>query len=417
MVSAEDLRRCLDLQERESHTRRLGEVLVAEGLLTQSQIEELTVAQRRYKDGLREQVGQGDHVRRAPVAFDEAASSGPDRRFLQLIAAACRGFASDMHLRAGARPHFRIDGVLRPLDGPPLSDDDVREMVSSITPKWAAAELEMHGDVDFAWEVPDKVRARASAFVGQQGMGLSLRLVQPRVPSLAALGLPSDLARCVAFHQGLVLIAGPSGCGKTTTVAALVRLLTEERRVNVITVEDPIEYVHAPSLGNVLQRQLGSHVHSFEAALRAALRQDPDVIVVGELRDLETISLAITAAETGHLVLGTMHTADAGGTIDRIIGTFPAEQQGQIRAMLSESLRAVVAQRLVPRADGRGRVAATELLFGVPAVANLVREGRTFQLPNLIKMSRSQGMRTLEDSMRELASQGLIRPEAIHGGH
>ncbi len=417
MVTQADLSRCLDLQEQEAHTRRLGEVLVAEGLLSPSQLDELTTAQQRSRDALRLQVDEGDHAHRAPLALDVVAGAGPDRRLLQLISAACGAYASDLHLQAGRRPHFRIDGSLRGLDGPPLQDDDVRQMVASIAPANLAAELELKGDVEFAWEITGKVRARASAFMGTDGLGASLRLVRPRVPSLAELGLPSDLARCVAFHQGLVLVAGPSGCGKTTTVAALVRLLTEERRINVITVEDPIEYVHEPALGNVLQRQLGEHVGSFASALRSALRQDPDVIVVGELRDLETISLAITAAETGHLVLGTMHTADAAGTIDRIIGSFPAEQQGQIRAMVSESLRAVVAQRLLPRADGRGRVAATEVLFGVPAVANLVREGRTFQLPNLIKMSRSQGMRTLEDSVRELASQGLIRPEAIHGSY
>jgi twitching motility protein PilT len=237
------------------------------------------------------------------------------------------------------------------------------------------------------------------------------RNIPPEPPTLAELGLPNALARLTNYHQGLVLVTGPANCGKSSTLAALVRILNEERRDHILTIEDPIEYVHVPQRCVVNQRSVGPHTKSFARALRAALREDPDVIVIGELRDFETISLALTAAETGHLVLGTLHTNNTIRTINRIVGVFPADQQEQVRSMVSESLRAVLSQRLVPTADGSRRVPALEVLMMTRSIGNLIRENKTFQIFSQLQMGRSQGMCLLDDSLNELVANGTITRE------
>jgi twitching motility protein PilT len=248
----------------------------------------------------------------------------------------------------------------------------------------------------------------------QRGVDAVFRYIPPEAPSLDDLGLPLALARFVNFHQGMVLVTGPAGCGKSSTLAALVDLINEERHEHILTIEDPIEYLHPSKRCLVNQRSVHSHTESFARALRGALREDPDVIVVGELRDLETISLALSAAETGHLVLATLHTNNAIRTLNRIIGAFPADQQGQIRMMISESLRVVISQRLIPRADGQGRVAAIENLVINRAVGNLIRENKTFQIHSVLQTGASQGMMLLDDSIKALLDAGTItRDEAL----
>jgi twitching motility protein PilT len=271
--------------------------------------------------------------------------------------------------------------------------------------------LEEKGQVDFAYTLPGIGRFRANCYRQQRGVDGVFRVIPDQPPSLSDLGLPLDLARFANWHQGIVLITGPTGSGKSSTLAALIRIVNEERRDHIITIEDPVEFVHRPQRCVINQRQVGVHTRSFSRALRAALREDPDVIVVGELRDLETISLALTAAETGHLVLATLHTQNAINTINRLIGVFPAEQQSQIRTMVSESLRAITSQRLALRADGGGRVAALEILVANKAVSNLIRENKTFQLRSVMQTGAALGMRFLDQSLGELVEQGKITRE------
>lgn len=319
--------------------------------------------------------------------------------------------ASDIHLHAGAPVRIRVAGQLRSL-GPALLDRAKSELaVQQLLHEDQLARLNERGQLDFSLTVERVGRFRCNAFRQQRGTDVVLRAIPPEPPTLSQLGLPQDLARFTNFHQGLVLLTGPAGCGKSSTMAALVSLINEERRDHIITVEDPIEYLHRPKRCSVNQRQVGPHTESFARALRAALREDPDVIALGELRDLETISLALTAAETGHLVLATLHTNSAIRTVNRILGVFPPEQQAQIRTMVSESLRAVVSQRLVPRADGKGRVAALEVMVGTKAIGNMIRDDKTFQLRSLLQTGAAQGMMLLDNSLAELVKKGVITKE------
>lgn len=271
-----------------------------------------------------------------------------------------------------------------------------------------AAELAL----DFSFHLPGVARFRAHACQERKGPRLVFRAIGNRIPTLEELGLPRAAESLTQFPNGLILVTGPAGCGKTTTQAALIDRVNTTWKDHVITVEDPVEYVHPLKGCLVNQREVGRHVRTFAEALKSALREDPDVILIGELRDLETIQLAITAAETGHLVLGTLHTIDAARTVDRLIDVFPGRQKIQIRGMVSESLRGVISQQLIPTADGRGRVAAFELMLTDRPIANLIREGKTFQLPNAIRLGRSRGMCAMDDSILELITRGLITPAA-----
>ena len=278
----------------------------------------------------------------------------------------------------------------------------------------AEGPVQKHGELDFAYTLPGVGRFRANVYRQQRGSDGVFRVIPPAPPTLEDLGLPNSLAKVINFHQGLVLLTGPAGCGKSSTMAALINILNEERRDHILTIEDPIEHLHPSNRCVVNQRQVSRHTESFARALRAALREDPDVIVIGELRDRETIGLALTAAETGHLVLGTLHTNNAIRTINRIVGAFPPGQQAQIRIMISESLKAIVSQRLLPRADHKGRVAAIEILMGNKAVGNLIREGKTVQILSVLQTGAPHGMCLMDSSLAALLKSGAIgKDEAL----
>jgi twitching motility protein PilT len=320
--------------------------------------------------------------------------------------------ASDLHLSAGQPPLLRVHGDLARTEHPALTPQAVMELVNSIMKEPQKKAFEENHEVDFACELPGKGRFRVNVFVQSRGPGAVLRTIPTVIPSLDSLNMPPILKELCNRERGLVLVTGPTGSGKSTTLAAMVDIINETWDAHILTVEDPIEFVHPPKRCLVNQREVGPHTNSFDNALRSALREDPDVILVGELRDLETISLALTAAETGHLVFGTLHTSSAPKTIDRIIDVFPAGQQGQIRTMLSESLEAVIAQTLLKKKGG-GRVAATEILIGVPAVRNLIREGKLHQIPSMMQTGQRVGMQTLDMGIAELVKKGLVDPSAL----
>ena len=315
--------------------------------------------------------------------------------------------ASDLHLRSGLSPILRVDGELETTDSPVLSQASLREMLMATMSEDQAIEFQRSQEVDFAMELHDGERFRVNAFSARCGVGASLRAIASNAPSLGDLGLPEALVRFCELPSGLVLVTGPTGSGKSTTLAAMIREINISRPVHIVTLEDPVEFVHESELALVTQRQVGSDSANFASALRAALRQDPDVILVGELRDLETISLALTAAETGHLVLGSLHSASAAKTVDRIIDAAPGDTKNQVRSLLSESLRAVISQVLLPKAGG-GRVAALEVLVVTRAVANLIREDRVPQIYSAMQSGAASGMKTLDQEIARLLASGEI---------
>ena len=317
--------------------------------------------------------------------------------------------ASDIHLGVNAQPIWRLNGILQPIwpDAPKLTAKDTAALATSFLNEVQRVQLAGRGDVDFAYAT-ENGRFRASVVRQRLGIDIVFRIISTRVRTMDELGLPESLKLLTRFHNGLILVTGSVGSGKSTTLASLVEQINIERRDHIITLEDPIEYVFHPKGCHITQREVHTHTKSFGAALRGSLREDPDVIMVGEMRDLETVSLAITASETGHLVLGTLHTSNASRTLDRLLDVFPVDQQDQIRVMVSESLRGVVSQQLVPRVDGKGRILALEILTNTPAVANVIREAKTFMLPGIIQTGRKQGMRLMDDSLAQLFDQGLI---------
>jgi twitching motility protein PilT len=344
-----------------------------------------------------------------------AATGGVDPSDLHsLLRVGAQRGASDVHIHAGQPLRLRLHGKFVLADDKPIDDASSERLVfSALTPEQAIV-LRERGELDLAYEAAGVGRFRVNLYRQQRGYDGVFRVIPSELPTLESLGLPQSLARFTNYHQGLVLVTGPANCGKSATLAALVNLINEERKEHILTVEDPVEFLHPPKVCAVNQRNVGAHTETFARALRAALREDPDVIVIGELRDLETISLALTAAETGHLVLGTLHTNSAIRTINRLVGVFPADQQDQIRNMVSESLRAVISQRLVPTKDGSRRVPALEVLVMNKAVGNLVRENKTFQLFSAMQMGAGQGMTLLDDSLNKLLASGVIaREEAL----
>jgi len=319
--------------------------------------------------------------------------------------------ASDIHFHSGAPIRYRRHGQMVETEGQSADPKMAAAAIAEILSPTEREVLESTGQVDLAYDAPGLGRFRTNVYRQARGTDAVFRAISAKPPTLESLGLPASLAKLADYHQGLVLVTGPAGCGKSATLAALVHQINGSRRDHIITIEDPIEVLH-PSLSCIVnQRQVGNHTQSFSRALRAALREDPDVIAIGELRDLETISLAITAAETGHLVLATLHTSSAIRTINRILGVFPPNQQEQIRTMLSESLRAVISQRLVARADGTGRVPALEILIATKAVGNLIRENKTFQLKSVLQTGSTHGMFLLDASLAELVKSGVITKE------
>jgi twitching motility protein PilT len=340
-----------------------------------------------------------------------------------LLTFAHQNGASDVHVSAGMPPILRIRGRMTPVELPALSADDTRQVLFDVLNDDQKKKFEETKDIDFAFEIPGVSRFRANLLVQHRGMAAVFRLIPNKILSLEELAMPKVLKDLASKEKGLVIVTGPTGSGKSTTLAAMVDFINESRHGHILTVEDPIEFVHASKNCLVNQREVGPHTDSFLNALRGALREDPDVILVGELRDLETTSLAITAAETGHLVLATLHTNSAAKTIDRIIDVFPSGQQGQIRTMLSESLEAVIAQKLLKKKGG-GRVAATEILVGIPAVRNLIREAKLHQIPSAMQTGQQHGMQTMETAVAELGKKGLLevpaatlKPAAAGGAH
>jgi len=320
---------------------------------------------------------------------------------------------SDLHFIAGDPPRMRLYGDIAPLKPEKLAPEQVKQALYEIMPKAALERFEKKDGADFAYTLTDRGRFRVNVMRQLNGMGAVFRAIPSKALTLDELKLPESVRQMSRANNGLILVTGPTGSGKSTTLAAMVNYVNETNRGHIITVEDPIEFVHESKRCLVNQREVGPHTQSFAAALRAALREDPDVILVGELRDLETTQLAISAAETGHLVFATLHTNSAAKTIDRIIDIFPSGQQAQIRTMLSESLEGVVAQTLLPARDGKGRVAAVEVLVGVPALRNLIREDKTAQILSVIQTGANHGMISLDQHLRELVMQGrLSRPDA-----
>jgi len=335
-----------------------------------------------------------------------------ERPLDKLLATLVRVGGSDLHLTAGVVPMMRLHGDMTPLPGVDLvlTSEHILLMCDEIAPAHNRREFRETNDTDFAYELAGVARFRVNMFRDRRGVGAVFRQIPHRIMSLEELGLPDCVKNLCMLSKGLVLVTGPTGSGKSTTLAAMVDYINANRADHIITIEDPIEFVHENKRCLVNQREVYSHTESFKKALRAALREDPDIVLVGELRDLETMAIAIETAETGHLVLGTLHTTTAVSTVDRIIDQFPADRQQQIRMMLSESLKGVIAQMLLKKKGG-GRVAAYEILLGTPAVANLIREGKTFQIPSIMQTHKRLGMRLLNDHLAELVKAGIVELE------
>ncbi len=319
--------------------------------------------------------------------------------------------ASDLHLTSGSAPYMRIHGDMVKLNYRSVSEDTCHSLVFEILTEKQKELFTEEWDLDLSYPLEGVGRFRVNVFMERNGVSAVFRLIPENIKTIDELDLPEQLASLIDISEGLILVTGPTGSGKSTTLASLIHTINEKQQAHIITIEDPIEFVHENRRCLISQRELASHTKSFGAALRAALREDPDIILVGEMRDLETISLAITAAETGHLVFGTLHTNSAIKTIDRVIDVFPEGQQTQIRVMLSESLRGVVAQALLPRPDHHGRVPVVEILVNVPAVANLIREGKTHQIASVMQTGRAHGMMTFDGAIHDLIQKNLITRE------
>ena len=329
-----------------------------------------------------------------------------------LLIEAVRNKASDLHFLAKLPPHLRINGDLIPMDCPVLEVDDVKDLVYSVLNEKQIAELEENWELDFSYSIKDTARFRGNIMVQRGTYSAVFRVVPFSVPKLEALNAPKDLERLCTLNRGLILVTGPTGSGKSTTVAAMIDRINKTKHYNIITIEDPIEFLHNHQKSIICQREIGSDTHSFEKSLRQALRHDPDVIMVGEMRDYESISIALTAAETGHLVISTLHTQTAPQTISRIVDSYPSEKRDEVRKQLSSTLRAVVSQQLLPATDG-GRVLAAEYMIDSPAVCAMIREGKEHQLYSVLQTSSESGMITMDQCLAEFYRQGRITYETL----
>lgn len=445
LLSADQVREALRQRQATESTLSFGDYLVVSGLLDRSTLSRLRRARDEYlrrRESAARESSSASPVASAPptIAPTAPASAAPSAApvvsdhlldaqvgmsLADLLVKVAAAGGSDLHLHAGSPILIRLHGQLREATSRAVSATETEQLILPFLSDSTRQRLEEELQADFAGSIPhpsgtpakelfgDLGRYRASAYRQLRGLDAVFRLIPPGAPRLANLGLPAELTSLVEFPQGLVLLTGPAGSGKSSTLAALVRHLSEQRAEHIVTLEDPIEVLFPPSRSLVNQRQVGRDSDSFARALRAALREDPDVIVIGEMRDLETISLALTAAETGHLVLGTLHTGSAIRTINRLLGVFPPQEQPQIRSMVSESLRAVVSQRLLRRADGKGRVPALEVLLNNKAVGNLIRENKTYQIRSVMQTGGGSGMALLDASLADLVSQGIVtRDEA-----
>ena len=331
----------------------------------------------------------------------------------ELLFASQKNHASDLHLSVNNPPILRVHGDMLPLKTPPLTSDETRGMLYSIMTEQQRSDYERDMEIDFALSYSETMRFRVNAFNTLNGPAAVLRTIPTKVVSLEDLGAPEILKKLCELHKGMVLVTGPTGSGKSTTLAAMVDYINVNTSKHILTIEDPVEFVHQSKKSLVNQREVGASTKSFARALKSALREDPDVILVGELRDLETIQLAMTAAETGHVVFGTLHTNSAPKTVDRIIDVFPASDKEMVRAMLSVSLEAVITQALLKRADGTGRVAAHEILIGTPAIRNLIRENKVPQIASMMQVGSKMGMRTMKDAVYQLFNDGTISQESV----
>jgi len=343
-----------------------------------------------------------------------AAKDAAEERIQELLRKLVSSGSSDLHLRVGEPPIIRKSGEMMRLEGyEPLTVEEMEALIFAIMPERNRTEYGERNDTDFAYEILDLARFRANALRDRKGPAAVFRVIPTKVQSVEELGLSDDVQKLCFLSKGLVLVTGPTGSGKSTTLAAMIDLINRKRSAHIITIEDPIEFVHPNKSCIITQRQVALHTESFKHALRAALREDPDIVLVGEMRDLETVAIAIETAETGHLVFGTLHTTTAASTVDRIIDQFPADRQSQIRVMLSESLRGVVAQILCKKIGG-GRVAVREILLGIPAIANLIREGKTFQIPSIMQTNKKIGMITLNDALMDVVEKKLVEPQEAY---
>ncbi|OQA19766.1 MAG: Twitching mobility protein [bacterium ADurb.Bin363] len=326
--------------------------------------------------------------------------------------------ASDLHLTVGTPPVIRINGVLVRTDYSILTRESIHDLIYDVLTEQQKSAFEENMNLDFSIEFQDLARFRVNVYYHRRGEGAVFRLIPTKIPTLKELGFPPIVEELTRLDRGLILVTGPTGSGKSTTLAGMVDLINDESDDHIITIEDPIEFIHEHRRCIINQREVKVHTLTFTDALRGALREDPDIILVGELRDLETIQLALTAAETGHLVLSTLHTNSAAKTVDRIIDVFPPHQQPQVRVQLSETIEGIIAQTLMPRADGRGRIAALEIMTGTPAIRNLIREAKTFQMPSIIQTGTKWGMQSLDQHLRTLLKQGVITwKEAFRAAH
>jgi twitching motility protein PilT len=450
LITQDQLLEALRAQDHMGATKRLGDILLELGYISQAQLDWLLRAQatlierqhqaeaeaqrqtqieqqKSFAENASGPAAPGGSTSRPTVAVAPSSPTGPaqvraqspsgERMLDRVLTKAIQLHASDVHVHTGLPIQMRVGGRLLKSNGAPLEPGQSESLILEILTESERAHFTAHNDLDFAYTLAGVGRFRGNVYRQRRGIDAVFRPIPLEPPTLDDLGLPSSLAKLTGYHQGLVLVTGPAGCGKSSTMAALINLINEDRPDHIITVEDPIEFAHRSKTCVVNQRQVRKHTGSFASALRAALREDPDVIAIGELRDLETISLAITAAETGHLVLGTLHTNDAARTINRILDAYPPDQQSQIRAMISESLRAIVSQKLVPTVDGSRRVPALEILLVNIAVSNLIREERVFQLRSVMQTGRNLGMRLFDDSLLELMRAGTISKETArkHG--
>ncbi|HLZ44962.1 MAG TPA: type IV pilus twitching motility protein PilT [Gemmatimonadales bacterium] len=345
-----------------------------------------------------------------PGEFAASQYQAAEQKLGKLLRALVSSGSSDLHLRVGEPPMFRTHGEIKRQSGTALNVNDLELLVLSIMPERNRGEWKEDGDTDFAYEIGGVARFRVNAARDRKGPVAVFRVIPAKVVTVEEMGLSEEVQKLCYLKKGLVLITGPTGSGKSTTLCALIDLVNRTRTDHIITIEDPIEFVHENKKCLITQRQVHVHTGSFKSALRAALREDPDIVLVGEMRDLETIAIAIETAETGHLVFGTLHTTTAASTVDRIIDQFPADRQAQIRVMLSESLKGVISQTLCKKISG-GRVAAREILLTTPAISNLIREGKTFQIPSIIQTSKKLGMLTLNDALLELVEKKVIDPD------
>jgi twitching motility protein PilT len=402
---------CLRMQSRPDSSAPFGEIAVRLGYLSPEVLAKVLEAQKRYVSSVREEQSVAVPIPDGLLELeeDEDGDAGEDvARMHGWLRSAMKHGASDLHLMSGKTVTLRRHGHLVGSRDAPLAPDAVARYLRSLLTDEEKGALDRDGSVTKCVDLEGGGRARACIFSHMRGTNGVFRLIPDQAPSLTALNLPPAVGKFTAYTQGLVLVTGPIGCGKTTTLAALVDIINRERNLHIICVEDPIEHLHRNKASLVTQRQVGRHTGSFVGALRAALREDPDIIVVGEMRDKDTAQLAVSAAETGHLVFATLHTQSAIRSINRVLDLFPAQEQGQVRAMLAESLRGVISQQLVPRADVPGLVPVTELLFVSPAVRNLIRDNKIHQIGNVLSISREAGNLSVREHADELLRGGLI---------